>query len=71
MPTKKSMTSRRMTIGLINRSTVCLPKARIGKTEEGEDIYDAESARPLEIVSADNRLMANAVRARYEAIVER
>ena len=50
---------------------VCLPNARLGEAEEGEDIYDAESARPSAIASADDRVMANARRARYEAIHKR
>eukprot|EP00972_Heterocapsa_arctica_P082623 12174321-Heterocapsa_arctica.AAC.1 len=35
----------------------CLPKMAVGATEEGEDIYDAASTRPLSIGNTDNRLM--------------
>eukprot|EP00972_Heterocapsa_arctica_P105542 15549278-Heterocapsa_arctica.AAC.1 len=46
----------------------CLPKVAIGVTEEGDDIYDAASTRPLSIGNTDNRLMCSAARLRWEAI---
>ena len=46
----------------------CLPKSSIGVTEDGEDIYDAASTRPLSIVNTDNRLMCGAARLRWETI---
>ena len=45
----------------------CLPKTAIGQTDEGEDIYDASSTRPLSIVNTDNRLMCSAARIRWES----
>ena len=45
---------------------VCLPKSAVGVNEEGEDIYDAASTRPLSIVNTDNRLMCSAARLRWE-----
>ena len=47
---------------------VCLAKPAIGVTEEGEDVYDAAGTRPLAIVNTDNRILANAARARWEGI---
>jgi hypothetical protein len=55
-----------------NLSTmICLPKAPVGTTEDEVDIYEASGTRPLAIVNTDNRIMANAARARYEEIFQR
>ena len=50
---------------------VCLPKAPVGSTEDDLDIYEAAGTRPLAIVNTDNRIVANAARARYEEIFQR
>ena len=47
---------------------VCLPKVPIGMSEEGEDVYDAASTRPLSIVNTDNRILASAARTRWDSI---
>ena len=46
----------------------CLPKVAIGVHDNGEDVYDAASTRPLSIVNTDNRLMCGAARLRWEKI---
>ena len=46
----------------------CLPKAPVGISDDGEDVYDAASTRPLSIVNTDNRLMCSAARLRWENI---
>ena len=45
---------------------VCLPKVAMGVSNMGEDLYDANSTRPLAIVNTDNRIMCNAARCRWE-----
>ena len=50
---------------------VCLPKAPVGLTDDDLDIYEAAGTRPLAIVNTDNRIIANAARARYEDIFQR
>ena len=47
---------------------VCLPKKKAGSLEDGTDFFDAEATRPLALVNADNRLIANACRCRWEEI---
>ena len=41
---------------------VCLPKKKSTTLEDGTDVYQAQNTRPLNIVNADNRLMASAAR---------
>ena len=47
---------------------VCLPKVAVGMTDDGEEVFDAASTRPLAIGNTDNRLMCGAARIRWEAI---
>ena len=50
-----------------NKSTlICLPKKVAGYDELSGNYYTPESTRPLSIVNCDNRLVANAVRIRWE-----
>ena len=49
---------------------VFLPKVATELTADGEDVFEAENTRPLNIVNADNRLLANAVRLRIEAVLD-
>jgi len=48
---------------------VFLPKKAVGENQDGGLFYDPEGTRPLNIVNADNRLLANAVRIRIEPIL--
>ena len=50
-----------------NKSTlICLPKKVAGHDELLGDYYTPETTRPLSIVNCDNRIVANAVRIRWE-----
>ena len=50
---------------------VCLPKKKSTTLEDGTDVYQAQNTRPLNIVNADNRLMASAARNRWETHLAR
>ena len=51
-----------------NKSTlICLPKKVAGHDELLGDYYSPENTRPLSIVNCDNRIVANAVRLRWES----
>ena len=49
---------------------VFLPKKASGLDGEGNEYFDAENTRPLNICNTDNRLIANAVRLRIEPILD-
>ena len=52
---------------ILNHATLCgFPEKPNGITEEGAKYYKAENARPLSISNADNRLIANACRLRWD-----
>jgi len=46
-----------------------LPKQSVGKTEEGLEIYSADSVRPLNVCNTDNRILASATRRAIEPIL--
>ena len=50
---------------------VFLPKSPTGRDPHHGDFFQPADTRPLNIVNADNRILANAVRLRVEPILER
>ena len=55
-----------------NLSTlVCLPKKAAGNDERVGPYYTGDGTRPLSIVNCDNRIVANAVRHRWESHLEK
>ena len=51
-------------------SLICLPKKAAGSDEEVGSYFDPEGTRPLSIVNTDNRLIASAVRLRWEDLLQ-
>ena len=49
---------------------VCLPKQAVDADEDGQEVYDPEGTRPLNITNADNRIIANAVRLKIEPMLD-
>ena len=53
-----------------NSSTLLfLPKKAVDVLDDGTEVYDAASVRPLNVTNTDNRLVANAVRFAIEPIL--
>ena len=49
----------------------CLPKKPSGHSADGTPYYTADHTRPLSIVNCDNRLVASAMRIRWESILDK
>ena len=49
----------------------CLPKKPSGHSADGSPYYTADHTRPLSIVNCDNRLVASAMRIRWEGVLDK
>ena len=49
---------------------VFLHKKPAGKDDSGNNFFDADNTRPLNITNADNRIIANAIRLTIEPILQ-
>ena len=48
---------------------VCLPKQALRVDQDGSQVYNAESTRPLSITNTDNRIIASSYRLRWEPLI--